>query len=229
MDRKSRRARKLAATGATALGLAAALALSVPTAASAQHGVDHNCGNFEHSDPVFGSPYDGHHRHRGAFHPMGYRIDAPVDPRDDHGTDDHGTDDHGTDDHGTDHRDADGPLDQHGDNTTDHDGDRDSDQNRDDDHHGDHEADHHGDHDGDHRGDRHGDLHGDHSDDHSGDPDNRDADERDSAYHGTWNGNGGGGDEGSYNCDNFDHRGKQMYIPPSLFDDGGRDGDGPRR
>jgi hypothetical protein len=210
MDRKSRRARKLAATGVTALGLAGALALSVPTAASAQHRVDHNCGNYDHSDPVFGSSYDGHHRHRGAFHPVGYRIDAPVDPRDDHA--DHSDTDHSD----SNHSDSDAPLDHHTGNSTDRDGDRDSDQNRDSDHHGDHEADHHGDRDGDNRGD----LRGDHRDSR----DSRDEDERDSAYHGTWNGNGGGGEEGSYNCDNFDHRGKQMYIPPGLFDDG----DGPR-
>jgi hypothetical protein len=202
MDRKSRRARKLAASGVSVVGLAAALALSVPTAANAQHRVDHNCGNFDHTDPTFGAPYDGHHRHRGAFHPVEYRIDAPVDPRDGDGAD---------------HHDADDPIGHHGDNNADHDGDRDIDQNRDADHHGDHEADHHGDQDGDHHGDR--------DTDHHGDRDNRDGDERDSAYHGTWNGNGGGGDEGSYNCDNFDHRGKQMHIPPGLFDDA----DGPRR
>lgn len=194
MDRKSRRAPKLASSGVSALGLAAALALCAPTAASAQHRVDHNCGNFDRTDPVFGSPYDGHHRHRGAVHPMGYRLDAPVDPRDDHGTDHHAADD---------------PIDHHADNNADHDGDRDTDQNR--------AADHHGDRDGEHRGDL--------------GRDNRDSDERDSAYHGTWSGNGGGGDEGTYNCDNFDHRGKQMYIPPGLFDggDGDAHGAGPRR
>jgi hypothetical protein len=195
----------LAASGVSVVGLAAALALSVPTAANAQHRVDHNCGNFDHTDPTFGAPYDGHHRHRGAFHPVGYRIDAPVDPRDDDGAD---------------HHDADDPIGHHGDNNADHDGDRDTDQNRDADHHGEHEADHR-DQDGAHHGDRDTDHHG----DHHGDRDNRDGDERDSAYHGTWNGNGGGGDEGSYNCDNFDHRGKQMHIPPGLFDDA----DGPRR
>jgi hypothetical protein len=212
MDHKSRRAPKLAASGVSALGLAAALALSVPTAASAQHRVDHNCGNFDRTDPVFGSPYDGHHRHRGAVHPVAHRIDAPVDPRDDHGAE-HPDADHPD----ADHHDAGDPIGHHAANNADHDGDRDADQNRDADHHGDHDADHHGDHDGEHRGDL--------SHDH------RDSDERDSAYHGTWNGNGGGGDEGSYNCDNFDHRGKQMYIPPGLFDDGDGDshGPGPRR
>jgi len=162
MDRTSCRARKLAATGASALGLAAALALAVPTAAGAAHRVDHNCGNFDNSDSVFGSPFDGHGRHRGGqIHAAEHSVDRRLDAGDD----------------------------SDGDNA----GDRDADDQIDND------ADHS---DGDHSGGNH------------------DGNHRDGDQHGTWNGDGGGGNEGTYNCDNFDHRGKQMFVPPGLFDEG---------
>ena len=174
MDRKSCRARKSVASIAAVLGLATAFALAVPTTASAAAHHDRNCGNFDHSDPVFGGSRDGHNRHR----PNGFALAA--EPRQDRDGD--------RDD---DDRWAADPRDGDGDPGF-------ADERR---------------RDGDPREDGRFERRDDGQDDRadlSREPRFRDREiSRDEG--------------GNRNCNNFDHQGKQMHIPPGLFDD-----DGPR-
>jgi hypothetical protein len=176
MDRKSSRARKSVTTVASLVGLATALALAVPSAASAASHHDRNCGNFDHSDQAFGAPFDGHNRHRpGGFH-------TTAEPRDDRDGDQVGNRD--------DRRDGD-----------DHMGNRD-DRRDGDDHMG-------------NRDDRRD------SDQRSGFASDRDRSDGDRYRAPGFRDGEISRDEsgGNRNCNNFDHQGKQMYIPPGLLDD----------
>jgi transcription termination factor Rho len=202
MDRKSSRARKSVTTVASLVGLATALALAVPSAASAASHHDRNCGNFDHSDQAFGAPFDGHNRHRpGGFH-------TTAEPRDDRDGDQVGNRDDrrdGDDRMGNrdDRRDGDDRMGNRDDR-------RDGDDrmgNRDDRRDGD-----------DHMGNRDDRRDSDQRSGFASDRDRRDSDRyrapgfRDGEISRDESG-------GNRNCNNFDHQGKQMYIPPGLLDD----------
>ncbi|HEX3614421.1 MAG TPA: hypothetical protein VHU88_22230 [Sporichthyaceae bacterium] len=189
MDRKSSRARKSVTTVASLVGLATALALAVPSAASAASHHDRNCGNFDHSDQAFGAPFDGHNRHRpGGFH-------TTAEPRDDRDGDQVGNRD--------DRRDGDDRMGNRDDRRDgdDHMGNRDDRRDSDD-----------------HMGNRDDRRDSDQRSGFASDRDRRDSDRyrapgfRDGEISRDESG-------GNRNCNNFDHQGKQMYIPPGLLDD----------
>jgi hypothetical protein len=202
MDRKSCRARKSVTTVASLVGLATALALAVPSAASAASHHDRNCGNFDHSDQAFGAPFDGHNRHRpGGFH-------TTAEPRDDRDGDQVGNRD--------DRRDGDDRMGNRDDRRDSDDGMGNRDDRRDS---------------NDHMGNR--DDRRDSNDRMGNRDDRRDSDQRSGFASDRDRSDGDryrapgfrdgeiSRDEsgGNRNCNNFDHQGKQMYIPPGLLDD----------
>jgi transcription termination factor Rho len=215
MDRKSCRARKSVTTVASLVGLATALALAVPSAASAASHHDRNCGNFDHSDQAFGAPFDGHNRHRpGGFH-------TTAEPRDDRDGDQVGNRD--------DRRDGDDRMGNRDDRRDSDDGMGNRDDRRD-------SNDHMGNRDdrrdsNDHMGNR--DDRRDSNDRMGNRDDRRDSDQRSGFASDRDRSDGDryrapgfrdgeiSRDEsgGNRNCNNFDHQGKQMYIPPGLLDD----------
>jgi hypothetical protein len=202
MDRKSCRARKSVTTVASLVGLATALALAVPSAASAASHHDRNCGNFDHSDQAFGAPFDGHNRHRpGGFH-------TTAEPRDDRDGDQVGNRDDrrdGDDRMGNrdDRRDSDDGMGNRDDRRDSDDGMGNRDDRRD-------SNDRMG-----NRDDRRD------SDQRSGFASDRDRSDGDRYRAPGFRDGEISRDEsgGNRNCNNFDHQGKQMYIPPGLLDD----------